>query len=82
MGPPSQETIDRVLAAIRSHPWPADRMIRIASCESGLDPYARNGSHVGIFQISGATPGLIESHVDLAFSIWQRRGFEPWECRG
>ncbi len=77
------EIRQRVIAAIYAYSdWDPARMVRVASCESGLSPWAVNGSHHGIFQISGATLGLIEEHVALAHSMWQKRGMQPWECKG
>lgn len=77
------ETRQRVIAAIYAYSdWDPARMVRVASCESGLNPWAVNGSHHGIFQIAGATLGLIEEHVALAHSMWQKRGMQPWECKG
>lgn len=73
-----EATRQRVIAAIYSHPWNAALMLKVAGCESGLRPWARNGRFVGIFQIGGATPGLIEEHVDLAYSMWRSRGLAPW----
>lgn len=44
-----QEVID----AICSLPWPCDQMVRIASCESGLNPNAFNpAGYYGLFQIN------------------------------
>lgn len=77
------DTRQRVIAAIYAYSdWDPARMVRVASCESGLNPWAVNGSHHGIFQISGATLGLIEEHVALAHSMWQKRGMQPWQCKG
>jgi hypothetical protein len=73
----------RVIAAIYAYDdWDAARMVRVAICESGLSPWAVNGSHHGIFQIVGATLGLIEEHVALAHQMWQRSGMRPWQCKG
>lgn len=74
-----QATMDRVVAAIRSYPdWNAELMVMVGRCESGLNPYAVNGSHHNVFQISGATLGLIEEHVALAHQMWVTRGMGPW----
>lgn len=76
-------TRECVIAAIYAYTdWDPARMVRVASCESGLNPWAVNGSHHGIFQIVGATLGLVKSHVALAHSMWQRRGMQPWQCKG
>jgi len=56
-------THDDIIAAICSLPWPCDQMIRIAYCESGLNPNAVNGSgYWGLFQI------------DYIFDGWN----DPW----
>ncbi len=73
----------RVIDAIYSYSdWDAARMVRVASCESGLNPWAVNGKHHGIFQIANSTLGLIEEHVALAHSMWLNRGMQPWQCKG
>jgi hypothetical protein len=42
-----------VVAAICSLPWPCERMVRIAQCESGLNPNSHNsGGYYGLFQIN------------------------------
>ncbi len=81
--PLDEQTRARVLAAIYSYTdWDADRMIRVAMCESGLNPWAVNGRHHGILQIANSTLGLIEEHVALAHSMWLKRGYSPWACKG
>lgn len=75
-------TKQRVIAAIYAYSdWDAALMVHVASCESGLDPWKVNRSSgaTGIFQImGGVTPGLIEEHVALAHSMWQRSGLSKW----
>lgn len=69
----------RVIAAICSYgDWDCGLMVRVAGCESGLNPWAQNGRHRGIFQIAGSTLGLVEEHVALAHSMWRSRGLQPW----
>jgi LysM repeat protein len=42
-----------VVAAICSLPWPCDQMVRIAQCESGLNPNSKNpAGYYGLFQIN------------------------------
>lgn len=49
----ADEAMSDVEWAIRStFPETPDRAVRIARCESGLDPDALNGEHVGIMQIA------------------------------
>ena len=53
--PPSSGpwTTDEVVAAICSLPWPCERMVAIAACESGLRPDAANpAGYYGLFQIN------------------------------
>ncbi len=76
-------TKQRVIDAIFSYQdWDPHRMLRIAMCESGLNPWAVNGKHHGILQIANSTLGLIEEHVALAHQMWLKRGYQPWECKG
>lgn len=78
-----EATKDRVIAAIYAYSdWDAARMVRIASCESGLNPWAVNGKHHGILQIANSTLGLIEEHIALGHRMWVARGYQPWQCRG
>lgn len=49
---------DDVIAAICSLPWPCDTMVRIASCESGLNPNSVNpAGYYGLFQINFSFDG-------------------------
>ncbi len=53
--PPSS---DDVIAAICSLPWPCEQMVRIASCESGLNPASVNpAGYYGLFQLSERIDG-------------------------
>jgi LysM repeat protein len=53
--PPSS---DDVIAAICSLPWPCEQMVRIASCESGLNPGSVNpAGYYGLFQLSEQIAG-------------------------
>lgn len=73
----------RVIAAIYAYSdWDPARMVRVASCESGLNPWAVNGSHHGFLQIKNATLGLIEEHAALGHQIWLRWGYGAWQCKG
>lgn len=70
-----------------------DRALRIARCESGLNPRARNprSSAAGTFQIIAATwRAYADAGMDIfnardntvvAHRIWQSSGFTPWVCR-
>ncbi len=53
--------------------------IRVASCESGLRPWARNptSTATGLFQILGGPTG-VWSNTLLAHRMYRERGWEPW----
>lgn len=70
------------------------RAIRIARCESGLNPYARNRSGaVGLFQLLGHGD-MFEAHgwsasdwsdpwknTVVAHDLYLSSGWRPWVCR-
>lgn len=71
--------------------WAAERMIRIAACESGYDPAARNVSSgaAGLWQImpfwQRTWPGDYYdpwTNAAVAYQIWLVQGFGAWVCRG
>jgi len=67
----------------------ADRAVRIARCESGLNPRAKNrrSSATGVFQLLSMhwrgrfDPTNVWANVDYAFRLWRRSGWRPWVCR-
>lgn len=77
--------------------WPEDpdRAVRIAKCESGLRPNARNGPHAGLLQINvqihakriarmGFTvEQMFEAapNIAVARALWLESGWRPWSCR-
>ncbi|GIV00823.1 MAG: hypothetical protein KatS3mg014_2438 [Actinomycetota bacterium] len=62
---------------VARHPWDVATACRILWCESRGDPAARNGRHVGLFQIADG-PADPAGNVALAASMWSRRGWQPW----
>lgn len=86
--PPSS---DAVIAAICSLPWPCDVMVRIAICESGLNPRAVNpAGYYGLFQINYSFPGWDDplTNATVAYerkylpALAQGDGLTPWPyCR-
>jgi len=51
--PPYAGSSEDVIAAICSLPWPCDQMVRVAYCESGLNPNSVNpAGYYGLFQIN------------------------------
>jgi LysM repeat protein len=89
--PPFSGTQEDVVAAICSLPWPCDQMVRIAYCESGLNPNAINpAGYYGLFQINYSFEGWNDPWVNsrLAYELKylpaQARGdsLSPWpRCR-
>lgn len=67
--------------------------IRVAVCESSLDQTAKNGVHIGLFQLSGtyhkpraARLGFewhrmyeAEPNIIVAADLWREQGWVPWE---
>jgi HAMP domain-containing protein len=67
------------LDVVDDHPWDVSVACRILWCESRGDPNARNGRHVGLFQIADG-PADPAANVALAASMWSRRGWQPWDA--
>ncbi len=82
---------DAVIAAICSMPWPCDKMVRIAMCESGLNPGSFNpAGYYGLFQLNTAVPGWDDPYVNsqaaynlkYAPAAAKGDGLSPWPaCR-
>lgn len=56
------------------------KALRVATCESGLNPRARNGIYVGVFQIGYGSEDAREN-VRHAKQMRDDRGWQPWECQ-
>lgn len=78
---------DEVIAAICALPWPCETMVRIASCESGLNPRAMNpAGYYGLFQISNQIDGWDDPVVNANFAYTYKYlpalahgdGLSPW----
>jgi hypothetical protein len=87
--PPSSSD---VVAAICSFPWPCDQMVRIASCESGLNPGSVNPvGYYGLFQIDHQFPGWDDAYTNASVAYYEKYlpslarggdGLSPWPvCR-
>lgn len=73
----------------------APRAIRIATCESGLNPHAVGGSgrhrYYGLFQIAAPTLRSLgvsprqamnaRTNARAAYRLYRRSGWRPWGCR-
>jgi hypothetical protein len=70
-------------------PHDPDRAVRIARCESGLNPHARNGQYLGLFQLGsyhywrfGGKPWNDPVvNIDAAAALQAEQGWQPWSCR-
>jgi len=77
--------------AARSYSVNESAMLRVASCESGLDPLATNGRYAGLFQLGAPfmshTPFATFSRFDplanalAAASVVRVEGWRQWECQ-
>ncbi len=85
-------TKEEVVEAICSLPWPCEKMVAIASCESGLRPDAVNPiGYYGIFQINYVFDGWDNPWTNaqvayydkyLPMLNWSGDGLSPWPvCR-
>ena len=85
-------TKEEVVEAICSLPWPCERMVAIAACESGLRPDALNpAGYYGLFQISHAFDGWDNPWTNAQVAYYEKYlpmlqssgdGLAPWPlCR-
>lgn len=57
----------------------------IAGAESGFNPKAVNGTHIGIFQIDKTGRGNVDLtdtrvNTSAAVTLWRAHGFSPWDA--
>jgi LysM repeat protein len=72
---------DQVVAAICSLPWPCEQMVRIASCESGLNPRSMNpAGYYGLFQISNQIDGWDDPLTNASFAYYNK--YLPAQAHG
>lgn len=77
---------------ICSYPWPCQQALRIARCESTMNPRAYAAGNYGLFQINRihlSNPAYQLTSVDqlydpqtnvrIAYDLYQRRGWQPWQ---
>jgi LysM repeat protein len=78
---------EEIIAAICALPWPCETMVRIASCESGLNPRAYNpAGYYGLFQISNNIENWDDPVVNANFAYYNKylpalargNGLSPW----
>lgn len=81
------ETIeDKIRTTFKEDPETA---VRIAKCESGLNPKAKNktSSARGLFQVMQSWHRINEKwllnediNIQVAYQLWQEQGWNPWEA--
>jgi hypothetical protein len=81
----------------RFGPVVAQEAVNVAGCETGhtYDPSSRNGSHVGLFQLSETYhraraerlgfqwSQMVEARANVAVAadLYAEQGWQPWTCR-
>jgi len=63
--------------------------IRVASCESGLNIWARNGQYLGLFQMGGyarsryghGNSAWVQARAAYRYFIDSGRDWSPWSCK-
>lgn len=86
--PAGGESLEAQFRAAVERYFPASEWataMRVAWCESRYQPWATNGEHTGVFQVTarfhGAVPSDIDGQVQQAAGIVAREGWQPWSCR-
>jgi hypothetical protein len=66
---------------------PAQELYAVARCESGLNPFARNGRYLGVFQLGWAPFGAfspfdpVANALSAAVTVRRDGSWRQWECR-
>ena len=96
IAPPEPSIEDLIIFYAKQHGVDAARALRVARCESGLDPLARNpnSSAKGVFQFIDSTWASVsrmrgtsasvldaESNIDNALWLARKEGWHHWVCR-
>ena len=77
---------------ICSKPWPCHEALRVAFCESRMDPRAYNQHNRGLFQVNEIHVAKVpnrdldllyepEVNIQVAYMIWLAQGWGPWGCK-
>lgn len=74
---------------ICAYAWDCNKAIHIMECESTHNPRAYAASNYGLFQVNAIHIDMTPNHslddlyvpeinVDIAFRLYQSRGWQPW----
>lgn len=61
--------------------------VRVARCESGLRPWARNGQYLGMFQMGSSERRRFGHGTNAwqqaraAYRYYRLAGWRPWQCK-
>ena len=82
---------DEIKDMICQYDWDCGQALRVAHCESTMNPRAYNAGNRGLFQINeihrakvgGDLDSLYDPEVNIrtAYTIWSAQGWGPWACR-
>jgi len=82
-----QERRECVVRRVFAQVGEGERAVRVARCESGVRPWARNGQFLGVLQMGAAERARFGHHERsvLAQALAARRyyrvaGWQPWTC--
>ena len=77
---------------ICQYDWDCQKAIRVAFCESSMNPRAENVGQIGLFQVAYRWHSRRVSSIDdlydpainvrVAHQIWSEQGFSPWPVCG
>lgn len=87
-GAPSRSANERVIRAVFG-PRYDDQAVAVASCESGLSIWARNGQYLGLFQMGSyarakyghAWNAWTQSRAAYRYFQDSGRDWSPWSCQ-
>lgn len=83
---PPPQTLEQLIC---SYPWNCTMAMRVARCESTMNPRAYAAGNYGLFQVNGIHASQYQVSVDqlydpvtnvrIAYDLYQRRGWQPWQ---
>lgn len=72
---------------ICQYDWPCEQALRVAMCESTMNPRAVGGNNYGLFQINGVHGYSAEElfipevNIRVAYELYKSQGWGPWACK-